>query len=317
MDGNYSIGKRFSCRPEGTGNSIVVIVFLALPFHCLMMKVLSINLRFENPRHMILFCLSVSDCFQLVVGSMVSIIMDIGDYEIGTKACDAFRSVLIFTVALGHIVSSLSIVTLSIERYIACFHSYRIHELLTNKRIASTLISFWVCGLTGAGISVIPGERGSERAILSNSIYLERIFVAVALPVSLILNIVQSMLFYLGRKKLARVEPTGLQRSQDEVERIRKRQMKILIVAAVVVLSYLISTLPVTCLIILNRFAKVTKMTFSSQMVATSLGMLNTLLNPFIYGIGMVDTRHAIKRELIRFKNFMLVKAGVRDELEV
>ena len=240
----------------------------------------------------------------------------IGDIQTGTQSCAGLRYAIIFTATLTLIVSSLSLVALSIERYIACFHSYRIHELLNNKRIIPTLVAFWICGVICGGIACIPGLQANERTIIPNSVYFHSIFVSFSLPVSLVLITVQSLLLHLSRKKLNRVQPGPPSSNAHEVEIQRKRQIKVAIVASAVVLSYLICMLPSAIFIIGNHIFKVSTPTLWKKMLATSLAMINTFLNPFIYGFGMLDTREAIIKELKRVRNHALVKVGLRDELD-
>ena len=307
---------QISCTPNLTGNFAIVLLFLALPFHFLVGKILAFNLRFENPRHIILFCLSVSDSLQISITAFTIIVSKIGDFKNGTLACDGLRYTIYFNSTLTYIVSSLSLVALSIERYIACFHSYRIHELLTNKRIIPTLVAFWICGVIFGGIACIPGSQGNGQPILTTSEYFDDIFVYVTFSVSLVLIVVQSLLYYLSRKKLNRVQPGSSFSNDNEAEIQRKRQIKVAIVASAVVASYSICMLPGASLIVAHRFAKILVPSFWNRILTISLGMLNTLMNPFIYGLGMVDTREAIIKDLRKIKNFILIKLGLRDELD-
>ena len=307
---------QFSCTPNLTGNFAIVLLFLALPFHFLVGKILAFNLRFENPRHIILFCLSISDSLQLTITAICVVVSKTGDLHTGTPACDGLRYTILFNSTHTYIVSSLSLVALSIERYIACFHSYRIHELLTNKRIIPTLVAFWICGVIFGGIACIPASQGGGQPVVTSSVYFDGIFVSVTFSVSLVLIVVQSVLFHLSRKKLNRVQPGSSFSNDNEAEIQRKRQIKVAIVASAVVASYSICMLPGAIIVIVNQFAKISLPRFWKQMLAISLGMLNTLMNPFIYGLGMVDTREAIIKDLRKIKNLILIKLGLRDELD-
>ena len=302
-----------SCIPLSTGSLSIVLVFLALPFHFLVGKILAFNLRFENPRHIILFCLSVSDSLQLTITAIGAVISKTGDFQTETLNCTRLRYLWICNMTLTLIVSSLTLVALSIERYIACFHSYRIHELLTNKRIIPTLVAFWICGAIGGGIACIPSSQSSG-VVSSHSAYMSLIFIITTFPVSLVLIVVQSLLFRLSRKKLNRVQPGASSSNDNEAEILRKRQIKVAIVASAVVLSYLICMLPAAGFIIVNMS---TKVAFGKKVTAIALVMANTLLNPFIYGFGMLDTREEIVKDMKKIKNAVLLKLGLRDELDI
>lgn len=315
MQGQNSTVLEFSCAPSLAGNFAIALMIFALPFHCLVMKILSINLEFQCPRHIILFCLSLSDCLQVLVTSIVIIVLKVDSIGIGCASCNGLRLALIFNATLTYLVSSLTLVALSIERYIACFHSYRIHELLTNRRTMTTLVLFWLLGSIFGGIALVPHREADHQALLTNSAYFGTITVVITPLVSLILIVIQSLLYCLSRKKMARVLPATLSSTKSEMDATRRQQMKVAFVASMVVLSYLVCMLPGACVIIINRFANVGTATNTKKMLTISLGMLNTLLNPFIYGLGMLDTRKAIEKELKKIKNWLLAKLGTRDEI--
>ena len=306
----------YSCAPDMNGNVAILLLFLALPFHFFVGKILAFNLRFENPRHIILFCLSASDSLQVTVTAFTIMVSKFGDLEAGTQSCTNLRYAVVFNGALTLIVSSLTLVALSIERYIACFHSYRIHELLTNKRIIPTLVAFWICGVIGGGLACIPNSPRSQQSIVMDSAYFRLIFAFVTISVSIVLTVVQLLLFCLSRKKLNRIQPSSSSSNQVEIENMRKRQIKVAIVASMVVLSYLVCMAPGTSLIIIDLKSKVSIQSFWKHKFTIALAMANTLLNPFIYGFGMLDTREAIVKEVKKIKNYLLIKLRLKDELE-
>ena len=307
-----------SCSLNFTGNISFVLLFLGLPFHIFIMKIIVINLRFANPRHIILFCLSISDSLQVAVTVIIMVIKIAVDFHNREHICMRLASTLIFNTSLTHIVSSLTLVALSIERYIACFHSFRVHEWLTNKRIVVTLIIFWIFGVTGGAIACIPDSKETKQVMLANSWYFGTIFVIVTLPVSFILIIIQTKLFRLSRKKLNSIQCTrAVSSNPEEVERTRRNQLKGAIVSSIIVLSYLVCMLPGACLLIMNRLADDPRQSNLTRLFMVALGMLNTLLNPFIYGFGMMDMREAMLKELKRAKMYVLIKLGLLDELAV
>ena len=70
-------------------------------------------------------------------------------------------------------------------------------------------------------------------------------------------------------------------------------------------------------MLIMNRVADDPRQSNLTRLFMVALGMLNTLLNPFIYGFGMMDTREAMLKELKKAKMYLLIKLGLRDELAV
>ena len=310
---NTIITHKIGCSPNLTENFAIILLFSALPFHLFVGKILAFNLRFDNPRHYILLCLSASDSLQVAVTAIASVASKIGDFELGTQGCDGLRYTITFNATLTFIVSSLSLVVLSIERYIACYHSFRVPELLSNTKIIRTLVGFWICGLIGGGIACIPGSRGNRGPVLTSSEYIYGIFLFFTLPASFILIVIQLLLLRLSMKKLNIVQDIALASNETEEPELRRRQIKVAFVAGAVVFSYLVCMLPTACLVIADHFVRVP---FNYITLAVSLGMANTLLNPFIYGLGMLDTREAITKELKTMKNFALVKLGLKDEFD-
>ena len=307
-----------SCSLNFTGNVSFVLLFLGLPFHIFIMKIIAFNLQFANPRHIVLFCLSISDSLQVTVTAIIIVIKMTVDFHNRAHICISLVSTLIFNSTLTYTVSSLTLVALSVERYIACFHSYRIQEWLTNKRIIVTLSVFWVLGIIGGGFACIPDSKETKQIMLANSWFFGTIFITVTLPVSFVLIVIQTMLLCLSRKKLNSLQSTSAVPSNpEETERTRRSQLKGAIVSSIIVLSYLVCMLPGAFLLIINRLTDGPRQSHLTRLFVVALGMLNTLLNPFIYGLGMMDTRKAILKELKRTKMYLLIKLGLRDELVV
>ena len=305
------------CGNSSTGRVSLAVLLLALPFHLLILKILAFNFRFDNPRHIILCCLSVSDSLQMIFSSFLSFVFLARHVEERSNLCVGLRNVGMFLIALTYTVSSLTLVALSVERYIACFHAYRIREWFTNKRVITVLILFWMCGIIGGGVACIQDPSRREQFILLSSSYFGIVLMAVTFPVSAILVVIQSLLFYLSRKKLRFIQPASTPSSNQNDDKIlMKKQLKIAAVAGAVVLSYLICSLPGVCLDIYRRSSHSNGNQTLWSIIAISLGMINSLLNPFIYGLGMLDTRQEIWKELRKIRNALLVKFGMRDELE-
>ena len=81
--------------------------------------------------------------------------------------------------------------------------------------------------------------------------------------------------------------------------------MKISFVASIVVLAYVISMLPVGCL----SLVELINGNISSPNISAflkGLSIVNNFADPYIYGLGTVDTRKAILKNLRRMKNFFV-----------
>ena len=312
MDGANSTIKQV-CGGNTTGIFAVILLFMALPFHFLMIKILAINFRFSSPRHIILLCLSVSDCIQITVSAVCMTVLKITVTTTETATCKALSHVITFTAALTFVVSSLTLVALSVERYIGCFYSLHRHVLLTNKRFIIAVTIFWILGLLAGLISLISDGGARQSAVLTNTEFLGKIMVTTTLSVSSALVFIQVRLIILSMKNLKRVIP-GASAPNPAEQRSFYKQLRIATVTSIVFVSYILCMVPSSFLIIMTEFTGIWKPTHRRQILVISLGMANTLLNPFIYGLGMLDTKQAIKTEINKIKTFVIEKICIRDD---
>ena len=302
---NYTTSPTYECGFASLGYFAITFLFIVSPMHMFVMKVLAFNIRFEMPRHIILFSLAASDCLQILLTAMCMTVQKVAKLSAESPVCSAVRGVMQFNGAATVVISSLTLVALSFERYIMCFYCYRFHDILTNKRVASMQCFIWVCGLVSGGAVVSDFKSGRTDVLFSQSNgSFTLLVIIVTFTVSLSLAIVQSRLFWLSIKKLNRVGPE-ISFHRNNKEYGRRRQFKITFVASMVILAYLVSMLPSSCLILTHRFIKESPPPVKLQIAVVSIGMVNTLFNPLIYGLGIADTRQAIKRELERIKTFI------------
>ena len=176
----------------------------------------------------------------------------------------------------------------------------------------------WICGVISGAISCIPDSKQPKKVMLANSRHFQIVYIIVTFPVSFVLIVIQTMLFCLSRKKLnSRRSCSAASPNPDGVQGKRRRQIKGAITSCVIVLSYLICMLPGACFLVINRYGDGSREGDLKLLFMIALGMLNTLLNPLIYGFGMMDTREAILKELRKIKTLVQTKLRVRNELVV
>ena len=112
---------------------------------------------------------------------------------------------------------------------------------------------------------------------------------------SLSLIIIQARLYRLTRTKL-KVEPVLKFGTQKEKDDLTKRQLKLGFAASIVITLYVVCMCPIACLNLYLLFNPMKELP-SIRQGLTILAMLNTFLDPFVYGFGMTDVRQGIKRE--------------------
>ena len=304
------------CGLSSMGNVAITLLFLVSPIHILVLKVLGVNLRFDMPRHIILFCLSASDYLQITITAVCMTIFRVANPSIRSEACICVRIVMQSSAAATFVVSSFTLVALSIERYIVCFYCYRFHEILTKKRAVIAQILIFICGIIAAVVVAATFEKDALGMIFyATNDYFKGLVVIVTFPVSLLLIFIQGRLLLLSRQKVSRVAPRASKVGNNNVEVGRARQLKITFVASIAVLAYLITMIPGNFIILVHWLNTKLRPTLAAQSVAFALAMVNTLANPLIYGLGMADIRHAVKRELKRISRYVTSKLGVSQEL--
>ena len=304
----------YSCQQSETGNFVVALVFLAIPFHAMILYTLAKDAQLCLPRHKILLCLSISHGLMITVTFMCIAIMKVFVLTTNGGTCLVLRKIVQFNASATMVVSSITLVTLSAERYVACIHGLRLHEIFTDQRIIIILSGTWFIGITcGIFIAVTSKTSDSKKAILGDSANLKILASAVALPTSLLLLVVQTRLFLVSRGKIkasAKTKSTFVQVDQRDS---RKRQMKVAVVAGMVVLSYAICSIPASCIVIVDQMSNGIKYPALNKSVIV-LWMANTLLDPFIYGIGMQDMRRSLLRQLKKIRLAMRCSNSVAVE---
>ncbi len=298
-DTSTRINEQHHCISPIQG-SITITIGLFAPFHLLIIKCLTSRLRLRLPRHQILLSLSISDSIQLL--SMLLVTMASFMFNVKTTAktsCLVIRNIIQFIYFSTVVTSSGSIVALSIERYISCFHCFRVNEIMTKKRLRALFFSIWVLGgITGlATMYPITEHLTAEIATLTLGRLL--LYMATVFSSTIIVVFTQLKLFLLSREKVRAQDRPHFGRER-EANDLRRRQLKIACSTCAVFAAYIIFMLP-TALFMAIHFSSdrnqgsVTK---RLRRLMSVISLMNAVADPFVYGLGMKDTREAIKRQL-------------------
>ena len=265
-----------------------------------MVKVLVLDLRLGLARHKIMLCLSISDLMQLlitVVGVTVTIIFN---FVLGSIGCNIVYSMLQFTIAMTLVVSSLSIVSLSVERYVACIYSFHLHRIFTRKGMMYGISFTWILSLICGGFAAIP-KSAREGNSLDGAQFVKGFSVTFILPTSAIVSIIQYRLLSFSRKKLVQVGTGTKFGCEAELADLRKRQIKVAFVASIVAVAYMVCMLPLGCLS-LHELIYGTMSSSNIPSILKTLAFMNNFADPYIYGLGISDTRMAIRKNLRKVK---------------
>ena len=289
-----------------TENTLMTAVFLivfALPVHLLMIKILYKDCQLALPRHKIMVSLTMSDALQISVMSLTMIFRKIISTSNHTQSeCRYIQAIAIFFATVTLIVSSLNIVSLSIERYISCIHSLYVYDIMTTRRVVSVLSAQWVTGIIIGAIITYLREADQTEA---GDILFQRSTVLTVFPSATIIMVIQLKLLHFSRSKLATVKPAGAFGNQAEMADFRKKQVKVTFVASIVAIAYITCMFPLSILYAWEWNHGVSS-TRSWGPILIPLAMLNTLIDPLIYGIGIGETRKMMWKNMKQIKEFLL-----------
>ncbi len=297
----------YECVIEHASIVPIILAMLATPIHIMMLKILIQRLKLKYPRHIILLSLSISDNIQLIITALLHVFSILLHLRTDSQACQITRKILETVVVVTFYASTGSILGLSFERYVACVHCFRVHELVTDKLVKRLLLGVWAFGLVMAFGDPESYKSNLTQYVLHQSITRRYMYTITVIVTTIILLYVQIRLYLLSHKKIFRVikvHPVGSFTERAEAVSTRKRQWKLSIVASAVVAMFVISMCPVTIYNIISGFRD-TQEYSRVKPILLLIAMLNTLANPFVYGLGMTDTREAIKEELIAIKNWI------------
>ena len=287
----------YNCTPETSGATVIIVTALALPFHIMMIKILGKDVELSMPRHKIMFCLSISDTLQIFVPCTTAIIMKAFALTTESAICRILRDLFVFSSALTIVVASLSLATLAIERMIICMYFLKYQRLFPRKRTRNLLWSYWLIGVTIAAASALTNDQQRAETILSEVFSFQILCILFIFPAATIIAVIQVRLFLFSRERMVQIIPNRAVANQRNVPSFRKRQLKIAFVAGVVSVAYIVCMVPVATMFFLELvgFAE-NKTTVKPALL--SLAVVNTLVDPFIYGLGLTQTRQIIMRNL-------------------
>ena len=259
--------------------------------------------RLSLPRHKILLCLSISDNLQILGTGLIALIGLVFQLPVTSQSCQVLRQIIEVIGMQTHSASSGFILLLAIERYIACIYSLRFYAIVTPSRANFAVVSVGVISILGGLLALHPYEANYSQIVLSNIPRIRWLYLITVLVSSISLIAVQGSLYRLSRIKL-KVVPHDMFGSQKEKYDLIKRHLKLGFSASIVVIMYLVCMLPMACLFVFILFHPQRDLLKVRENVM-SFTMLNTFVDPFLYGFGMADIRQGIKKEFKKLKQYV------------
>ncbi len=251
---------------------------------------------------MILLSLTISDCLQISLVAFIQLMALLSDLKTVDVSCQVLRKIVEVVAVLTMVTSSGSILALSVERYVACIYCFRVHHIVSHKRVQRALYAVW-------GLSVVCSfldEKRYRSSLTSNSLPLtptsRAIYGFIVIISTVILTCIQISLYRLARK-LIRVHPGSSFGSNAEANDLRRDQLRSSIAASAVVVLYVVCMCPLAIYMLVMFFEELDVQS-DARLFCIFLAQINTFVDPFVYGFGMEDTRRSIKREMRKMKSF-------------
>ena len=292
------------CMEEPNGIVLLVLAPLVLPLHSVLIKVHTKEYQFTLPRHKILLCLSLSDAIQIFTLFIIGLVNEIVTLTPGSTGCMVYRAFAKFICCSMLVVSSLSITAMTLERYIACIHSFRLHQMFTESRVRYGSILVWMLGVLFGSLAALTTHIDDAVTIPNRSVF-QYVYLLFVIPQSVFIIITQVRLFLFCRKKIKQVIPAGAFGAELELANYRKKHFKVAFMAGIVALAFLLCMIPMAT-IFLYELLTGEYVSASLRSACFGLSMCNSLADPFIYGFGIADIRRVIFREVKKLKQLLI-----------
>ncbi len=282
MVANFT-AKSFKCVSKTPVVYGIILACIATPFQILIMKVLIQRLYLALPRHKILLNLSISNSINIIATPVLLFFTIPFELKTSSLGCHIIHQMVAFVAAVTIVVASGSTIALSIERYIACIHCFRVYTVVTDKRALRGLVCLWLTALATGFSCISPNAYPLLPLTEYMDLKLRLVYTLTVFPSTAVLLFVQIRLFALARKKIRTVNPSNSYGRSAELADLRRRQWKLNIAASALVGCYLVCACPLAIYITFDAIMGV--QTYDKLEPLIILSTLNMLLNPFIYGI--------------------------------
>ena len=139
------------------------------------------------------------------------------------RACDILRFIMYFNFAMTLTVSSLSLIALSVERYVAYIHCFHLHEIFTRNRTSLSISLIWMVGVISGITTAVLAANSKEKIILDGNYLMKILVVIVVFATSFLLAAIQYRLLAFSHSKLRRINPGTMIGCDLEMANKRKK----------------------------------------------------------------------------------------------
>ncbi len=253
-----------------------------------------------------LLSLTISDCMQTLLVSVVQLIARLSDVKTTSTFCQVLRKINECISAMTMATSGGSILFLSVERYVACIYCFHKDQILTRKRVDRGLRAIWLLGIACAFGDYKRYQWNLSAAILPLHKVTSFIYGSIIITNIVILAFIQVSLYRVARK-LIRGRPRSSSGSDvATVTRLRIVELKASMYTSAIVVLYVVCMFPLALYILVQTLRTMPLDEMSNvRLFCIFFSQINTIVNPFVYGYGMEDTRKSLRRELRKIIAFL------------
>ena len=255
----------------------------------------------NNEIYLILGSLSASDILVSVFMSFASILasrMDSIDNN-----CRTLRTVASYFVFSMHLVSIKTVCLLAIDRYIGFIFCFQYNNIMNKKNIIRTLSLIWFSSLSINAFAML------DKNILPYSSFIELrhstciIFATAVFFGAIFLFAIHAHLYLVAKAQLNQEENQQIAvfGRNAELRDLRWRRMKMTVVSLATTISYLVTYIPISVVILL--LLQSDKYLFV-QSVSGPLSYLNPAIDPIICVATMRKLRQHVKKDCKKFWNW-------------
>ena len=185
----------------------------------------------------------------------------------------------ILTLIFVH-ASFLTVVAISVDRFLAIHLHLRYQELVTYKRVVAVVISIWILSV----FSSLFFWRGPEKYAYS--------FIAIILGFCFICTTIVYCIIYLTVRRLIQALQVQVAQNGDMANFVIQR--KSAVSTFYVYLVFLVCCLPQYCVLVVRMFFEQSNAVDGLFLYTVTLVYLNSSLNPVIYCWKMRHIRHTV-----------------------
>lgn len=228
--------------------------------------------------------LALTDLSVGVVGHPLYIVVIAGIRQ--NYSCEDIHVTLMvfFILSASLVVVSLQIVALiGVDRFLAITLHLRYNELITPKRVVILVASVWIFTLSVVFIGVFYYFQVGEI-----------VFLAVGYPSVILLGIIYMKVYLVARRHQASINSQAQATSRLNLARNKNLAIKTLYVFVVFELCVLPYLITLTVILISDPSVVLQ----GTVQLATVLMMLNSSLNPIVFGWKMAEIRQIVKNKV-------------------